>query len=208
MSKVFKSLCCVLLLILSSCGNGASDSIELSTEKGITEIKKIVENQFGLDTEVYSLSISNKSNNSTEVEQVTIMLLEDGKSSMWFYSTLMNKLFKPESSVKETDKTRALKLKDFKIDGILENFKKAIVLIEKETKEFNNYRLEGSYSMIVDQETGKINESFNLFADKISTKENSFYGKRIEDSNVFKFSFKTDENGALVATDGLNVFEE
>lgn len=208
MSKVFKSLCCVLLLILSSCGNGASDSIELSTEKGITEIKKIVENQFGLDTDVYSLSISNKSNNSTEVEQVTIMLLEDGKSSMWFYSTLMNKLFKPESSVKETDKTRALKLKDFKIDGILENFKKAIVLIEKETKEFNNYRLEGSYSMIVDQETGKINESFNLFADKISTKENSFYGKRIEDSNVFKFSFKTDENGALVATDGLNVFEE
>lgn len=208
MSKVFKSLCCVLLLILSSCGNGASDSIELSTEKGITEIKKIVENQFGLDKDAYSLTISNKSLNSIEVEQVTIMLLEDGKSSMWFYSTLMNKLFKPESGVKETDKTKTLKLKDFKIDGILENFKKAIVLIEKETKEFNNYRLEGSYSMIVDQETGKINESFNLFADKISTKENSFYGKRIEDSNVFKFSFKTDENGALVATDGLNVFEE
>lgn len=208
MSKVFKSLCCVLLLILSSCGNGASDSIELSTEKGITEIKKIVENQFGLDKDAYSLTISNKSLNSIEVEQVTVMLAEKGKSSMWFYSTLMNKLFKPESSVKETDKTRALKLKDFKIDGILENFKKAIVLIEKETKEFNNYRLEGSYSMIVDQETGKINESFNLFADKISTKENSFYGKRIEDSNVFKFSFKTDENGALVATDGLNVFEE
>lgn len=208
MSKVFKSLCCVLFLILSSCGNGASDSIELSTEKGITEIKKIVEDQFGLDKDAYSLTISNKSLNSIEVEQVTVMLAGKGKSSMWFYSTLMNKLFKPESSVKETDKTRALKLKDFKIDGILENFKKAIVLIEKETKEFNNYRLEGSYSMIVDQETGKINESFNLFADKISTKENSFYGKRIEDSNVFKFSFKTDENGALVATDGLNVFEE
>ncbi|ADY30050.1 hypothetical protein [Cellulophaga lytica] len=208
MSKVIKSLCCVLLLVLSSCGKGASGTIVLSTKEGVSEIKKIVEDQFGLDKDAYSLTISNKSLNSIEVEQVTVMLAEKGKSSMWFYSTLMNKLFKPESGVKETDNTKAVKLKDFNVDNILANYNKAIVLIEKETKEFNNYRLEGSYSMIVDQKTGKINESFNLFADKISTKENSFYGKRIEDSNVFKFSFKTDENGALVATEGLNVFEK
>ncbi|MCL5245168.1 hypothetical protein M4I21_05065 [Cellulophaga sp. 20_2_10] len=208
MNKAFKSLCCVLLLVLSSCAAGTSGSIELSTEEGISEIKNIIETQFGLDTEVYSLAISNKNENSTEVEQVTIMLLEDGKSSMWFYSTTMNKLFKPESSIKDTDKTKVLKLKDFKIDRILENFKNATILIEKETKEFNNYALEGSYSMTVDQKTGKINESFNLFADKISAKANSFYGKRIADTNTFKFSFKTDENGTLVSTDGLNVFEE
>ncbi|TVZ10624.1 hypothetical protein JM80_3177 [Cellulophaga sp. RHA_52] len=208
MSKVIKSLCCVLLLVLSSCGKGTSGTIVLSTKEGVSEIKKIVEDQFGLDKDAYSLTISNKSLNSIEVEQVTVMLAEKGKSSMWFYSTLMNKLFKPESGVKETDNTKAVKLKDFNVDNILANYNKAIVLIEKETKEFNNYRLEGSYSMIVDQKTGKINESFNLFADKISTKENSFYGKRIEDSNVFKFSFKTDENGALVATEGLNVFEK
>ncbi|WP_349663290.1 hypothetical protein IZU89_11450 [Cellulophaga lytica] len=208
MSKVIKSLCCVLLLVLSSCGKGTSGTIVLSTKEGVSEIKKIVEDQFGLDKDAYSLTISNKSLNSIEVEQVTVMLAEKGKSSMWFYSTLMNKLFKPESGVKETDNTKAVKLKDFNVDNILANYNKAIVLIEKETKEFNNYRLEGSYSMIVDQETGKINESFNLFADKISTKENSFYGKRIEDSNVFKFSFKTDENGTLVATEGLNVFEK
>lgn len=208
MSKVIKSLCCVLLLVLSSCGKGTSGTIVLSTKEGVSEIKKIVEDQFGLDKDAYSLTISNKSLNSIEVEQVTVMLAEKGKSSMWFYSTLMNKLFKPESGVKETDNTKAVKLKDFNVDNILANYNKAIVLIEKETKEFNNYRLEGSYSMIVDQKTGKINESFNLFADKISTKENSFYGKRIEDSNVFKFSFKTDENGALVATGGLNVFEK
>ncbi|APU10908.1 hypothetical protein [Cellulophaga lytica] len=208
MSKVIKSLCCVLLLVLSSCGKGTSGTIVLSTKEGVSEIKKIVEDQFGLDKDAYSLTISNKSLNSIEVEQVTVMLAEKGKSSMWFYSTVMNKLFKPESGVKETDNTKAVKLKDFNVDNILANYNKAIVLIEKETKEFNNYRLEGSYSMIVDQETGKINESFNLFADKISTKENSFYGKRIEDSNVFKFSFKTDENGALVATEGLNVFEK
>ena len=208
MSKVIKSLCCVLLLVLSSCGKGTSGTIVLSTKEGVSEIKKIVEDQFGLDKDAYSLTISNKSLNSIEIEQVTVMLAEKGKSSMWFYSTLMNKLFKPESGVKETDNTKAVKLKDFNVDNILANYNKAIVLIEKETKEFNNYRLEGSYSMIVDQETGKINESFNLFADKISTKENSFYGKRIEDSNVFKFSFKTDENGTLVATEGLNVFEK
>lgn len=208
MSKVIKSLCFVLLLVLSSCGKGTSGTIVLSTKEGVSEIKKIVEDQFGLDKDAYSLTISNKSLNSIEVEQVTVMLAEKGKSSMWFYSTLMNKLFKPESGVKETDNTKAVKLKDFNVDNILANYNKAIVLIEKETKEFNNYRLEGSYSMIVDQETGKINESFNLFADKISTKENSFYGKRIEDSNVFKFSFKTDENGTLVATEGLNVFEK
>ncbi|EWH14901.1 hypothetical protein KLA_00040 [Cellulophaga geojensis KL-A] len=208
MSKVIKSLCCVLLLVLSSCGKGTSGTIVLSTKEGVSEIKKIVEDQFGLDKDAYSLTISNKSLNSIEVEQVTVMLAEKGKSSMWFYSTVMNKLFKPESGVKETDNTKAVKLKDFNVDNILANYNKAIVLIEKETKEFNNYRLEGSYSMIVDQETGKINESFNLFADKISTKENSFYGKRIEDSNVFKFSFKTDENGTLVATEGLNVFEK
>ncbi|AIM61043.1 hypothetical protein IX49_11100 [Cellulophaga lytica] len=208
MSKVIKSSCCVLLLVLSSCGKGTSGTIVLSTKEGVSEIKKIVEDQFGLDKDAYSLTISNKSLNSIEVEQVTVMLAEKGKSSMWFYSTVMNKLFKPESGVKEADNTKAVKLKDFNVDNILANYNKAIVLIEKETKEFNNYRLEGSYSMIVDQETGKINESFNLFADKISTKENSFYGKRIEDSNVFKFSFKTDENGTLVATEGLNVFEK
>lgn len=208
MSKVIKSLFCVLLLVLSSCGKGTSGTIVLSTKEGVSEIKKIVEDQFGLDKDAYSLTISNKSLNSIEVEQVTVMLAEKGKSSMWFYSTVMNKLFKPESGVKETDNTKAVKLKDFNVDNILANYNKAIVLIEKETKEFNNYRLEGSYSMIVDQKTGKINESFNLFADKISTKENSFYGKRIEDSNVFKFSFKTDENGTLVATEGLNVFEK
>ena len=208
MSRVIKSLCCVLLLVFSSCGNGTNGSIELSTKEGVSEIKKIVEDQFGLDKEVYSLSISNKSDNSTEVEQVPIMLLEDGKSSMWFYSALMNKLFKPESSIKETDKTKALKLKEFNLDHITANFKKAVDLIEKETKEFNNYRLEGSYSMTVDQETGKINESFNLFADKIDVKGNSFYGKRIADTDMFKFSFKTDEKGELLSTEGLNVFEK
>ena len=176
----------------------------LNTKEGILEIKKTIENQFELEKEIYTLGFSNKSRDVNEVEQISIQFIKDGKITLWFYTTLMNKLFKPEP-IKTSPNRKMLKLSSFKVDDVLLYFNEAVVLVEKETKEFENYRLEG-FDMEVDEKSGKIIHSFNLLADK-TTKSTSFYGKRLE-KNLFRFKFRTDKKGVLQCVEGLNVFEE
>jgi len=192
---IIKTLVCVLFATLISCGKKGTNKMVLNTKEGVSEIKKIIEDNFELEKEIYTLSFSNKSRDLNEVEQISIQFIKDGKISLWFYTTLMDKLFKPEPT-KNSSTRKMLKLKSFKVEDILLYFNKAIVLVEKETKEFENYRLEG-FDMSVDEKSGKIIHSFSLLADK-TTKSTSFYGKRIGNSNVFKFSFRTDKEGEKI----------
>ena len=172
-----KILVCVLFVSLISCGKKGTNKMVLNTKEGVLEIKKTIENQFELEKEIYTLGFSNKSRDVNEVEQISIQFIEDNKITLWFYTTLMNKLFKPEP-IKTSPNRKMLKLSSFKVDDVLLYFNEAVVLVEKETKEFENYRLEG-FDMEVDEKSGKIIHSFNLLADK-TTKSTSFYGKRLE----------------------------
>jgi len=189
-----------------SCGKAENNNIILNTEEGLSKIKKIVKDQFGLDKKIFSFNISNKNTISNEVEQISIQFVENDMLSLWFYNTQMNKLFKPEPTKSSLNKNKILELRAFNINDILTYFKQAIILVEKETKEFENFQLEGKYSMYIDETSGKIIHSFNLLANK-TKKGTSFYGKRIRD-NLFKFAFTTDKNGMLKNSEGLNIFEE
>lgn len=194
----------LFLLLLTSCGGG-NGVLTLNTQEGLNKVKKLLKNEFGESKEITSLSFSNKNADSNELDQITISFTENNNDAIWFYSLTTNKLFKPEQTTKSKPGKKMLALKEFKVDEILTHFNNAVAIITKETDEFNNFQL-GSYSMDVNQNSSKIEHSFQLQADKKDDKT-SFYGKRVDiNKNKFSFSFRTDESGQLICTEGIPKF--
>lgn len=192
----------MLLFTLISCGK-SNTKLVLNTSEGVENINKLLKSEFDLEKEITSLSITNNSRTSNEVEQVTIAFTENNKNTIWFYSFAMAKLFKPKSKEKsKKEAVKMLKLKEFNTSEIITYFNKAVEMVKKETDEFENFQL-GNYYMEVNQNTNKIEQQFDLLATKNSNKT-SFYGKRLE-GNIFSFSFKT-EDKKLTSTSGLDVF--
>ncbi|SDH49097.1 hypothetical protein [Winogradskyella thalassocola] len=193
----------MMFCILMSCGESNSKII-LNTKEGIESIKELLQKEFDENKAITRLSISNKNRTSNEVDQITIMFVENDMNVMWFYSLTTAKLFKPESKAKHNTPHKALKIKEFNIDKIRSYFNKAVTMITTETDEFNNFQI-GSYDMDINQDSNKIEHFFKIYANKTDEKT-SFYGKRIK-GNMFSFSFKTDKNGSLSSKD-LDVFKK
>lgn len=193
------------LILLISCGVGNNGKIVLNTEKGLDKVKKLLKNEFGENKEITSLSFSNKNADSNELDQITISFTENSNDAIWFYSFTMNKLFKPEQTTKSKSGKKMRALKEFKTDEILTHFNNAVAIVTKETNEFKNFQL-GRYSMDVNQNSSKIEHRFQLQADKKDDKT-SFYGTRLDiNKNRFNFSFRTNEKGELICTEGIPKF--
>lgn len=206
--SIVNVLCIISVVCFFSCNTSENKNITLNNKEGLLKVEEIIQNQFGSTKEVSSLVINRKNTNSTEIDQITIQFVEDGKSSLWFYSFVMGKLFKPEPTKNNVKNSKMLPLKSFNINEITTNFNKAVALVEKETKEFKDFQLNGDYNMYVDEKSGEIIHSFYLYAYKIDVNSTSFYGQRVKSgSNLFEFSFRTDEKGELKSTKGLNIFE-
>ncbi|WP_131248801.1 hypothetical protein [Aquimarina atlantica] len=192
----------IMLLLLTNCGSGNSE-IVLHTQEGIDNLNKLLENEFDLEKEITSLSISNQNSYSPKVDQISIFFTEDNMKDMWFYSITTSKLHKPEPKEKSDYQPKSLKIKDLNTAKILANYKEAVAMITNTTDEFANFYLNG-YNIQVNQDSDIIEHSFNVFTEK--TKNGvSYYGKRLVE-NKFKFSFGTDKSGKLICTDGLDVF--
>lgn len=192
----------MLLMLLMSCGESNSKVI-LNTEDGIDKVKNIIQDQFEQSKKVKSLSISNRTITSNEVNQITIHFVENNKNAIWFYETNMAKLFKPDPTENNKGQVKMIELNKFNLDNILIYFDEAVALVTKETDEFNNFQL-GSYYIDVDQTSGALLYSFDLRATKTDN-GTSFYGKRIEE-NLFNFSFNTNKQGVLNCRNGLDIF--
>ncbi|RZS99829.1 hypothetical protein [Aquimarina brevivitae] len=193
-----------LLTFLTSCsGNSATASV--TSPEGISVLKEKLSETFDKDKQIDGLVFF--SNNSTvdAIEQINISFPENNRSTMWFYSYATEKLHKPEAQqiLQQMPKTKALE--EFNIDKCYTYFKEAVKLIEKETDEFSNYRID-SYAMSVNPTSGNIEHSLTLNTDKKSLKR-TFYGKKVND-RLYRFKFKTNEEDVLIATEGLDAFKD
>ena len=201
-NQLFNKIYLLSFLFLISCGNSSTPSF--SSESGVEALKDKIEEIFGLDKAISSLSFSAQNFNTDAIEQINIFFPENNKNTMWFYSYTINQLYKPEAKkvLKSIPKTKQISA--FNITECHLNFKKAIALIEKETDEFSNYHIY-SYDMNVDQTSGKIKHNFSVYADKKSLKP-TFYGKKMGET-LYQFKFGTNTEGNLVSTAGLDAFE-
>lgn len=204
-SRLFDKSYMLIFLFLVSCG-GADYNATFSTEEGVVALKDKIEETFDTDKAISNLSISMQNFDSDSVEQISIFFPENNKNTLWFYSYATGQLHKPEAkeASKNTQKTK--KISAFSLDECYPNFKKAIALIENETDEFSNYHIY-SYDMKVDQTSDKIDYNFTLLANKNEISKPTFYGKKIYD-HLYRFEFGTNAEGNLIATQGLDAFEE
>lgn len=207
MSKpIYTSVFFVVLLSLLGCSSSGGDStIVLNDSEGIKKLNNVLKDQFDLKKEIKSINITNKTNPSNEVEQIAILFEENNQDAIWFYDTQLAKLFKPEPTGNSLSKSKMLPLSAFHTEEILTFFNSAVILIQKETNEFENYQL-NRYDMSIDEKSGKIVHVFDVIADKKGN-GTSVYGKRINrNENAFNFRFSSDEKGELNCTSGLNIF--
>lgn len=202
-TKLLNKSYLLVSLALLGCG-GADYNATFSTEEGIASLKEKIEDTFFEDKPITSLSIAMQTFDNDIIEQITIFFPENDKNTMWFYSYATGQLYKPETKETLKSNPKTQKISAFSLDECYPNFKKAIALIENETDEFTNYRI-NSYDMTVNQTSGKIEHNFIVFADKKSMKP-TFYGKKIGDK-LYRFSFNYNAEGTLMPTEGLDTFE-
>ncbi|WP_299117067.1 hypothetical protein [uncultured Winogradskyella sp.] len=186
-----------------SCGENTASKIALETNEGIVGLKSLIEKEFGLDKKAHTLSISMKGRTSSDIDQITIFFTENNKDGMWFYSMSTAQLLKPEPTDSTEPEVKMKALSEFTIEAIPSYYDQAIAMIEKETNEFTNFRI-NSYDLNIEKNPNTITHRFTLLADKTDNKT-SYYGTRLE-GNVFSFKFATDENGTLKCSKGLDAF--
>ncbi|MHA7058804.1 hypothetical protein ACWGOQ_0016385 [Aquimarina sp. M1] len=199
-------ICYLFLLALFTNCSGNSNAPILTTPEGLEAIKNKLENTFDKDKQIIRLSFHDRSNSLEIVGQFYIFFPENNKEQIWFYDYVTGQLYKPESKQDLKDKPKTKAVSAFNMDESSTYFNQAVALIEKETDEFSNYRIH-RYEMSVDQTSGKITHYITLNTDK-KTRKRTFYGKKIDNNYLYQFQFKTNEDGNLVATAGLDVFDK
>ena len=193
-----------ILILVMSCGGNSSNKLALETKDGVESLSSLLEKQFDLNKEIKTLSISMNGRTSNDIDQITIFFTENNKKAMWFYSITMAQLFKPKITSTGNEQPAKMKaLKEFNVNAIPTYYADAIAIIEKETDEFTNFRL-NSYDLNATNNANIIEHSFTLLAEKINN-TTSYYGERLE-GNIFSFKFSTDKKQALICTKGLDVF--
>ncbi|WP_103867536.1 hypothetical protein [Aquimarina sp. I32.4] len=201
----YRTICSLFLLTLFISCSSNGNRPTFTTSAGIETLKDKLSDTFDKDKQISQIIFFSKNSTMDAIEQISIFFPENNKNTMWFYNYATGQLHKPEAKeiLKSVPKTNAISA--FNINECHVYFKEAIALIENETDEFSNYRVE-SYHMSTDQTSGKIMHSFTLNTDK-KTMKRTFYGEKVND-HLYRFEFETNEDGKLIATHGLDAFEE
>lgn len=200
--------CAFLLILLQSCGSGGSDTYLLNNAEGLKGLQTHLIEEFGGDRAVYGLGLTTKNHLTSEFEMATITYVENGKAYSQSYiigpygvkvePAEMQDILKNESFFK--DKKGKIKIKDLDFTIILENYNKAIKMIESTTDEFSNFHMK-DFNIDVKNDN-KVSVRFIIEGEKPDGKT-TYYGERIRNTNTFQFEFKADENNVLKSTEGL-----
>ncbi|WP_299781211.1 hypothetical protein [uncultured Formosa sp.] len=197
-----------LLLCLQSCGSSGSDTYHLNNAEELKGLKTNLIEQFGGDRAIHGMSLTTKDHLTSEFEMATITFLENNKAysqsfitgtyGMKMEPTAIQDAFQNESYFK--DRQGKVMVKDIDFNIILENYNKAIKMIEGTTDEFSNFHVK-DFNINVSNEN-KITVKFIIEGEKPNG-ETTYYGDRVRNTNTFQFEFETDKDNVLKCTEGL-----
>ncbi|NRR92413.1 hypothetical protein HSX10_12620 [Winogradskyella undariae] len=208
MKTTLLASCAFLFIFLQSCGSGGSDTYLLNNAEGLKGLQTNLIEEFGGDRAVYGLDLTTKDHLTSEFEMATITYVENGKAYSQSYitgpygvkiePTEVKDIVKNESFFK--DKKGKIKIKDLDLTVILENYNKAIKMIESTTDQFSNFHMK-DFNIDVTNDN-KVKVKFVIEGEKPDGKT-TYYGERVRNTNTFQFEFKADENNVLKSTEGL-----
>ena len=199
------SICTLLSIIfLASCGGVerivGGDGPEISNQEGLAKVKKLIEESFGPEKEVFSLSIGTKDHLTSEFGSASVGYLDNGLQYSHDYNVVFGdgqELQEPKMASKSFQKPFFLKklqgkvkVKDFNYDQLLNKYQEAINMIPQEFESFELH--EWKYEV---NNQNKITAKFVIEGTKKGEKT-SLQGRQMV-TNYYQFSFKMDESGKL-----------
>lgn len=196
MKKTFFYLLMAASITLTSCGGGKATN--LNTPEGVKSVKQLVIEQFGGDTEVYSMLLSAEEDLSSDVGSIVIRYLKDDviySRQYMDFSAIPAKLNdeKKERIQGKTftkNKQGKVKISDLNFDMITNNFNKAVELIGSEYEDFQL----NSFMFSVNNKN-EVSADFEIQATKAG-EGTSMEGRNIV-TNFYEFEFDVNEEGEL-----------
>ena len=204
MKKTIITILSLSTLFLTSCGDILSGGDQLNDSEGLKTIKSLLENQFGAETEVYSLDLSSTDHLTSEFGLATISYLDKGVDYSRSYMTYLgpgkelqeaeaaSESFQKEFFLKK--KQGKIKLNEFDFDQILVKFNEATAMISSEYDTFTLY----SWDYEVNNDGG-ISADFTIEGTK-KGEGTSLEGRNIV-TNYYEFQFEMNEDGEVVPKD-------
>lgn len=193
------------ILFMASCSQieEALDSggLEINSAESVGELRKLIEEKFGPEKEVFALKIYAKDHLSSDLNNLAIGYLEKGLQYRQNYYVELglesNKLEDPKPASKSFQKPFFLKklqgkvkVKDFKIEEIASKFDEAMQMIPQEYEEFVLHEWEYEVN-----NQNEITAEFMLEGTKKG--EGSTRQGRNVITNYYQFKFKMDKTGKL-----------
>lgn len=193
MKKIFYL---ALIAMCFSCGETAPS---LTEEAGITELKKVAEENFGADTEIYKLDFSATEHLENNLGSLTINYIKDGIDYSRNYNNYngtfkledekeASKAFQTEFFLKS--KQGKIKIKDIDFNLILKKYNEALKLIPEEFEGFSLY----TWKFEVNNKN-EVTSSFSIEGTKKGESTHA-EGRNIV-TNYYEFEFKTNKDGTL-----------
>ncbi len=190
----------IILLFFTACGGISTPTLEMSKKEGLVEVKKLLVENFGEDTEFISLGLITDNYKRCLFEIASLQNVE--KQLTYMYMT--NQVITTETPFdKEYENVKPLKIKDVDVDAIIEYKEKATSLILEKTPDFIAFDIKDILYMV--SLDSKSTCRLKLVAKKKDTSP-TIYGNRVEPGSAyFTFDFTADMiTGKVVCTDGFD----
>ncbi|MDR2223203.1 MAG: hypothetical protein LBE34_10745 [Flavobacteriaceae bacterium] len=200
MKKKVLYLIITLAVCFTSCDE---DCIELQNPSDVVALKKVIKKNFDGNLKVETLELST-TNLSKDLQEVRVNYWKNGEEYTFYYCTTTKKEEEEkvlDVTTEETSKREpkgALRVSDFPIEQITQDFEKAVELIEEAypvngTVAYHNFTLR-SYNFEV-QKDQSITSWFTLQGTKVG--EDKSVNKDYSSIASYDFSFSKDAKGSI-----------
>ncbi|WP_282080798.1 hypothetical protein [Aquimarina algiphila] len=179
--------------LVVACSNPLK-SLSINNPEDLTELKTLLTETYGEDTELYTLDITAVDHLTSDFESFSVDFNQDDIDFQQYYSNSRKTLDDPKKArIEKKGKYGKIKASGFNLDQISVKFEEAVKFIEDASDEYEDFTLY-SWKFEVNKDQ-KVTSYFYVEATKkgeATTRE----GRNIV-TNYYDFRFEVDENGVL-----------